>query len=85
MLNETNKVASQVLATIKRADDVLVKLATEAYENAARKVEECAKRVRSHGNGPLADLYSDQLDDAMALFNGAMDDLRDTRESYPVR
>ena len=63
-------------------NDALVKLATEARDNAARKLEECARRVREHGNGPLSDLYSDDLDNAFAAFEVACDDLRETRDGY---
>ena len=81
MLNNTT---NQILDTVKRADDVLVRIATEAYANAARKLEECAKRLKdeSRRNGPLVDLYEMDLDHAFACFELAADDLRETRDGY---
>jgi hypothetical protein len=71
MLNHTDK-----------PTDVLVLLATEAHAKAARALEVAAKRCREHGAGPLADLYSDDLDVAFAAFEVACDDLREVRDGY---
>jgi hypothetical protein len=60
----------------------LISLAQSAYADAAHKLEVCAKRVCEHGNGPLADLYSDDLDSAFAAFEVAADDLREIRDGY---
>lgn len=71
MLNHTNK-----------PTDALVLLATEAHRKAAATLESAAKRCREHGAGPLADLYSDDLDTAFAAFEVACDDLREIRDGY---
>lgn len=60
----------------------LIKIATEAYEAAAKRLELAAKRCKEHAGGPLADLYSDDLDDAFQAFELAADDLRETRDGY---
>jgi hypothetical protein len=70
MLNNTN------------SSPALVSIAVEAHRKAAARLEECARRVREHGVGPLADLYSMDLDDAFAAFELACDDLRETRDGY---
>jgi len=60
----------------------LIAIATAAYEAAAKRLELAAKRVKEHGAGPMADLYSDDLDDAFQAFELAADDLRETRDGY---
>jgi len=60
----------------------LVAIAVEAHRVAAANLEAAAKRCREHGAGPLADLYSDDLDTAFACFELACDDLRETRDGY---
>lgn len=60
----------------------LVKLAIEAHKQAALHLEQCAKRVREHGNGPLEAIYSDDLDRSFEAFTVACDDLRETRDGY---
>jgi hypothetical protein len=82
MLNNTNKTTTAVLETVKRADDVLVKLAIEARDNAARKLEAACKRVRENTCAAFDDLYSDEMDRAFADFEVACDDLRETRDGY---
>jgi hypothetical protein len=62
--------------------DALISIAVEAHAKAAAHLEACAKRVREHGAGPLADLYSDDLDRAFEAFELACDDLRETRDGY---
>jgi hypothetical protein len=71
MLNHTNTTSP-----------ALVAVATDARDKAAKHLEACAKRVREHGAGPLADLYSDDLDSAFAAFEVACDDLREVRDGY---
>jgi hypothetical protein len=72
MLNNTNNVTSAALVAV----------ATEAHRKAAAALEAAAKRCREHGAGPLADLYSDDLDTAFAAFEVACDDLREVRDGY---
>ena len=60
----------------------LIAIAVEAHRVAAANLEAAAKRVKEHGNGPLADLYSDDLDRAFECFELACDDLRETRDGY---
>lgn len=55
--------------------------AIEAFELAARNMEAACKRVREHGNGP-ADLYEDQMWDAIAAFEKAADDKREICDGY---
>lgn len=69
MLNDTNNAA-------------LVLLATVARDTAARNLSAACKRVREHGNGPLADLYSDDMDAAFAALDVAQDALRLERDGY---
>lgn len=60
----------------------LIKIATDARDVAAANLEAAAKRVREHGDGPLADLYAMDLDAAFEAFGLACDDLRETRDGY---
>jgi hypothetical protein len=62
--------------------NTMIKLAQEAHDRAARALELAAKKVREHGSGPMADLYSDELDRAMEAYEQAADDLRETRDGY---
>jgi hypothetical protein len=62
--------------------DALISIAVEAHAKAAAHLEACAKRVREHGAGPLADIYADDLDRAFEAFELACDDLRETRDGY---
>jgi hypothetical protein len=64
------------------SSSALISLAVIAHGAAARKLEDCARRVREHGNGPLADIYGDDLDAAFAAFEVACDDLREVRDGY---
>lgn len=81
MLN-TTKQTTKILETVKRADDVLVKLAIEARDRAATALEAACKRVRENTCPALDDLYSDAMDQAFADFETACDDLRETRDGY---
>lgn len=60
----------------------LIKIATDAYETAARNLEVAAKRCRDSVGGPLEDLYTLEMDEAFERFNLAADDLRETRDGY---
>jgi hypothetical protein len=82
MLNNANKTATKILETVKRVDDVLVKLAIEARDTAARNLEAACKRVRENTCAAMDDLYSDAMDQAFAAFETACDDLRETRDGY---
>lgn len=82
MLNTTDKTTTKILDTVKRADDVLVKLAIEARDIAARELEAACKRVRENTCAAFDDLYSDAMDVAFANFETACDDLRETRDGY---
>jgi len=62
--------------------EALISIAVDAHAKAAAHLEACAKRVREHGAGPLADIYSDDLDRAFEAFELACDDLRETRDGY---
>lgn len=64
------------------APTALVKLAMEAHQKAAKHLEDCAKRVREHGNGPLDAIYDEDLERAFEAFTVACDDLRETRDGY---
>ena len=55
---------------------------TDARDAALAALQDAAGRVKSHGNGPLADLYELQLDDAFAAYEKAEDDLREVRDGY---
>jgi hypothetical protein len=81
MLN-TTKTTTKILETVKRADDVLVKIATEARDAAALKLEACCKRVRENTCAAFDDLYSDEMDHAFEAFEVACDDLREVRDGY---
>ena len=54
--------------------DALISIAVEAHAKAAAHLEACAKRVREHGAGPLADIYADDLDRAFEAFELACDE-----------
>lgn len=82
MLNNTNKTTTKILETVKRTDDVLIKIAIEARDTAARNLEAACKRVRENKCAALDDLYTSQMDDAFAAFELACDDLRETRDGY---
>lgn len=82
MLNNTDKQTTKILETVKRADDVLVKLATELRDTAARKLEAACKRVRDNKCAAFDDLYTEQMWDAFAAFGEAQDDLREIRDGY---
>lgn len=82
MLNNTNKTTAKILATVKRTDDVLVNLAIEARDNAAKALEAACKRVRENTCAALDDLYTSQMDEAFEAFEVACDDLREVRDGY---
>lgn len=62
--------------------DSLVKLATEAYQNAVEQLEKSCKAYRKHANGPMAEFYSIRMDEAFAALEVAADDLREIRDGY---
>jgi len=63
-------------------NDVLVKIAIEARDAAARNLEAACKRVRENTCAAFDDLYSDEMDQAFQAFELACDDLRETRDGY---
>jgi len=66
------------------AHDSLVARLTAVRDDAARKLEVCARRLKNEAlrNGPLVDLYQMDLDQAFDALDVAQDDLREVRDGY---
>ena len=62
--------------------DAIVKLATEKYESAVEALEKACKTYRKHASGPMAEIYSQRMDDAFEALERAADDLREIRDGY---
>lgn len=66
------------------AHDAKVAALTAIRDEAARKLEVCARRLKNEvlRNGPMQDIYQMDMDQAFDALDVAQDDLREVRDGY---
>jgi hypothetical protein len=66
----------------KKPNQSRIDTLTTKRDQAAKRLEVCAKRFRSNASGPMSDIYEDDMDLAFEALTLAGQDLRQERDGY---
>jgi hypothetical protein len=66
----------------KKPNQSRIDVLTTKRDQAAKRLEVCAKRFRSNASGPMADICEDEMDEAFEALTLAGQDLRQERDGY---